>query len=68
MLLYRNTYYGQPSNVDTVKRVSKALLTSSKLRGLLIHSLFSTDGLLMSSPIYSIYCPLQIEINKITKP
>ena len=33
MLLYRNTYYGQPSNVDTVKKVSKALLTSSKLRG-----------------------------------
>ena len=33
------TYYGHPSNVETVKSVSMALATSSKLSGLLIHSL-----------------------------
>lgn len=46
--IYLNTYDGQPSNVETVNKVSIALATSSKWNLLLLHSRSINLGLLIS--------------------
>ena len=55
-----STYPGHPSKVDTVKSVSMALLTSSKLKSFLLHDRSTTPGRLMSPSLYTMKKPLKI--------
>lgn len=57
--LTKLTHPGQPSNVDTVNKVSIALATSSKCKRFLVHLRSSTCGWLISPSSNTRYVPLE---------
>lgn len=53
------SYAGQPSNVETVKRAIMAIRTLSKLKSLLCHTRLWIVGWLTSPSLYRMYVPLE---------